>query len=157
MKVVFLQDVTGSGRAGEVKEVADGYARNYLLPRNLAERATSSALKQAEAKIQRWVRQRESELAEASKTAEQLDGLRIGRARRRRLRAGGPAPPQQNCQRHAERHAPRPTPAPAVELSDHCVGSSQTLNCMVDDAMPPRMPPPRMITRGCGFLICATL
>lgn len=45
MKVVLLQEVKNVGRAGEVKEVAEGYFRNYLAPRNLAAPATESALK----------------------------------------------------------------------------------------------------------------
>ena len=44
MKVVFLQDVPGGGRAGEVKDVSDGYARNFLLPKRLATPATNSEL-----------------------------------------------------------------------------------------------------------------
>jgi len=45
MKVLFLQDVSGTGRAGEVKEVAPGYARNFLLPKGLAVPATEAAQK----------------------------------------------------------------------------------------------------------------
>jgi large subunit ribosomal protein L9 len=45
MKVILLQDVYKQGVAGEVIDVADGYARNYLMPRNLAMRATKSSLK----------------------------------------------------------------------------------------------------------------
>jgi hypothetical protein len=48
MKVVLREDVSGLGEAGEVKEVADGYGRNYLLPRGLADFASSSLLKKAE-------------------------------------------------------------------------------------------------------------
>lgn len=44
MKVVFLTDVKGQGRKDEIKEVSDGYARNYLLPRKLAVEATSDTL-----------------------------------------------------------------------------------------------------------------
>ena len=48
MKVVFLETVEGSGTRGEVKTVANGYARNYLLPRGLAAAATPSLLRRAE-------------------------------------------------------------------------------------------------------------
>ena len=41
MKVIFNVDVKGQGKKGEMKEVSDGYARNYLLPRNLATEATA--------------------------------------------------------------------------------------------------------------------
>ena len=44
MKVIFLEDVPPSSRAGDVKEVKDGYGRNFLLPRKLAVLATSDAL-----------------------------------------------------------------------------------------------------------------
>ena len=47
MKVLFKRDVQGVGKAGQVQDVADGYARNYLLPRGLAVPATPAALKQA--------------------------------------------------------------------------------------------------------------
>ena len=36
MKVIFLEDVKGKGKKGELKEVSDGYARNFLLPKKLA-------------------------------------------------------------------------------------------------------------------------
>ena len=44
MKVVFNEDVRGQGKKGEIKEVSDGYARNYLLPRKLASAATTDAI-----------------------------------------------------------------------------------------------------------------
>jgi large subunit ribosomal protein L9 len=44
MRIIFLEDVPGSGQAGEVKEVKNGYARNFLLPRNLAALATHDQL-----------------------------------------------------------------------------------------------------------------
>src|SRR5205809_6233539 len=46
MKVLFKRDVPDVAKAGQVKDVADGYARNYLIPRGLAVAATSGALKQ---------------------------------------------------------------------------------------------------------------
>jgi large subunit ribosomal protein L9 len=48
MKVLLIKDVYKLGRAGDVKRVADGYGRNYLLPQGLAVLATSGALKQVE-------------------------------------------------------------------------------------------------------------
>jgi len=48
MKVVFLQDVPKVAKAGDVKEVSDGYSRNYLLPRKLAVVATPAELKNLE-------------------------------------------------------------------------------------------------------------
>jgi large subunit ribosomal protein L9 len=50
MKVVLTRDVKDIGTAGQVKEVSDGYARNFLIPRKLAVPATASALQQVEAR-----------------------------------------------------------------------------------------------------------
>ncbi|MBI2004745.1 50S ribosomal protein L9 [Patescibacteria group bacterium] len=52
MKVLFLKDVRGTGRSGEVKNVADGYAHNFLLPQGLAELATDAKIAELEAKKQ---------------------------------------------------------------------------------------------------------
>ena len=82
MKVIFLQDVAGSGRAGEVKDVADGYARNYLLPRKMADKATAAALQQADAKVQKLARERESQMEELALTAQQLEGLTLNFAKK---------------------------------------------------------------------------
>ena len=45
MKVIFLQDVKGVGKKGDIKEVADGYARNFLIPNKKAEFATEGAIR----------------------------------------------------------------------------------------------------------------
>jgi large subunit ribosomal protein L9 len=50
MKVVLLEDISGTGRAGEMKEVSKGYAKNFLLPRGLALVATSAVIKQVESR-----------------------------------------------------------------------------------------------------------
>jgi large subunit ribosomal protein L9 len=72
MKVVFLQNVEGSGRIGEIKEVADGFARNFLLPRRLAAPVTPDAIKRAEARAVAEAR-RQAELDEQARTlAEKL-------------------------------------------------------------------------------------
>ena len=52
MKVVFIQDVPHVAKAGDVKEVADGYSRNYLLPKGLAVAATPAELKKLEVQKQ---------------------------------------------------------------------------------------------------------
>ena len=44
MKVIFLQDVKGKGKKGQMMEISDGYARNYLLPKKLAIEATPDAI-----------------------------------------------------------------------------------------------------------------
>lgn len=77
MRVIFLRDVANIGRAGEVKEVADGYGRNFLLPRKLALLATPSALRAAEEHLQK---EKEEQLrfdAELSQLAQQLEGFPI--------------------------------------------------------------------------------
>jgi large subunit ribosomal protein L9 len=72
MKVVFLQNVEGSGRTGDIKEVADGFARNFLLPRRLAAPAAPDAIKRAEG-IAAAEARRQAELdGEARTLAEKL-------------------------------------------------------------------------------------
>ena len=74
MRVVFLETVLGSGQAGEVKNVADGYARNYLLPRKLALPATPENLRRAEAKAQGEARRQGRLDAGAQAVLAQLEG-----------------------------------------------------------------------------------
>lgn len=50
MKVILLQDVKGTGKKGELHDVSDGYARNFLLPRKLAQNATTQAMGEMKAK-----------------------------------------------------------------------------------------------------------
>ena len=77
MKVVFLEDVTNVGKMGEVKEIADGYGRNYLLPRKLALLATPSALKQAEVQVKKEQERRQRLADEMEKLAQQIDGFSL--------------------------------------------------------------------------------
>ncbi|TET86564.1 MAG: 50S ribosomal protein L9 [Dehalococcoidia bacterium] len=77
MKIVLLEDVANVGRAGEVKEVADGYGRNFLLPKKLALLATPSALKAAEAQLQKEKEKQQHFDAEITKLAQQIEGLLI--------------------------------------------------------------------------------
>lgn len=75
MKVLLLEDVYKLGRAGEVKRVADGYGRNYLLPQGLAVLATPGALKQAEHIKRSAAERREVLNQEMGDIAEQLAGV----------------------------------------------------------------------------------
>ncbi len=50
MKVIILQDIKGIGKKFDVKEIKDGYARNFLIPRGLAKIATNAAIKELEVK-----------------------------------------------------------------------------------------------------------
>lgn len=74
MKVVLSKDVKDLGSAGQVKEVSDGYARNYLFPRKLAVPATASALQQAEARQTAAARRTATEERHAQELAERLKG-----------------------------------------------------------------------------------
>ena len=72
MRVVFLNDVEGSGRAGEIKEVANGFARNYLLPRKLAAAANNKTVQQAESRAKAIAKEQEKLDTAAQSVADQL-------------------------------------------------------------------------------------
>jgi large subunit ribosomal protein L9 len=75
MKVLLLKDVYKLGRAGDVKRVADGYGRNYLLPQGLAMLATPGALKQADKIRSEASATRDAMNQELSGVAEKLSDL----------------------------------------------------------------------------------
>jgi len=77
MRVLLLKDVYKLGRAGDVKKVADGYGRNYLLPHNLAVLATPGALKQVERIRHAATEQRVRQNQELGAIAERLNGLQL--------------------------------------------------------------------------------
>lgn len=77
MKVLLIKDVYKLGRAGEVKKVAAGYGRNYLLPQGLAVLATPGALKQVE-RIRGQAEIRRTELnSELKELADGINGLTL--------------------------------------------------------------------------------
>jgi large subunit ribosomal protein L9 len=77
MKVLLIKDVYKLGRAGEVKKVADGYGRNFLLPQRLAVLATPGAMKQVEKiKAQAEVRRTEQN-SELKGLADQIAGVQL--------------------------------------------------------------------------------
>jgi large subunit ribosomal protein L9 len=77
MRVIFLEDVPKVARAGEIKEVADGYGRNFLIPQKLAVLASSSAISTME--VQRRLRTKEAAQLEVEvlELARQLEGKEI--------------------------------------------------------------------------------
>ena len=77
MKVILKNNVDHLGRAGEVKEVAAGYARNFLLPRKLAEPATASALKYWEKGKEKRAAVVAGEVKVAKELAEKLSGVNL--------------------------------------------------------------------------------
>ena len=77
MKVLLLKDVFKLGRAGEIKKVADGYGRNYLLPQGLAALATPGMLKQADRIREKATEERARLNQELSSVAEVLETLEL--------------------------------------------------------------------------------
>lgn len=75
MKVIFLTDVKGQGKKDELKEVSDGYARNYLLPRKLAVEATTDALNAMKLKEKARQAQLAKEKALAQEISKKLESL----------------------------------------------------------------------------------
>ena len=77
MKVILLQDVKKMGKKGDVIEASDGYARNYLFPRKLAEEATANALHVVNAKKENERKKKLAELEAAQKLAAELKGKEV--------------------------------------------------------------------------------
>lgn len=77
MKVILLKDVKGSGKAGDIVNVADGYARNYLLAKGLAAEATAKNLGELNSKKASQQHKLDVEKTENIKLKEQLDGKSV--------------------------------------------------------------------------------
>ena len=75
MKVIFNVDVRGQGKKGEMKEVSDGYARNYLLPRKLASEATADAVNAFKLREKAKAAQIARDRALAEENAKKLAGV----------------------------------------------------------------------------------
>ena len=72
MKIILLENIKALGKKGDVKEVAEGYARNFLLPKNLAEFATEESIKKVELKKEKDQASEEAKLKELKDLAEKL-------------------------------------------------------------------------------------
>jgi large subunit ribosomal protein L9 len=77
MKVILQQDVRGQGKKGQLVDVSDGYARNFLLPRKLAVIATTENLNTMKQQEKARKAQEAAEKAEAQATAKKLEGLMV--------------------------------------------------------------------------------
>ena len=77
MKVILQQDVKGQGKKGQMVEVSDGYARNFLLPRKLAVLATAENVNTMKQQEKAKKAQQAAEKAQAEATAKQLEGILV--------------------------------------------------------------------------------
>ena len=77
MKVIFLKDVRGIGHTGDIKNVADGYAANFLFPKQLAEPATEAKVKQLESQKEALLAARKQEAEALSAKIKSLMGAQI--------------------------------------------------------------------------------
>ncbi len=77
MKIILLQDIGGLGKKYDVKEVKNGYAKNFLLPKELARAATKKALKWLEDQKEIIVKEAEEDLKLAQELASRLDGSEV--------------------------------------------------------------------------------
>ncbi|KKS41893.1 50S ribosomal protein L9 [Candidatus Kuenenbacteria bacterium RIFCSPLOWO2_12_FULL_42_13] len=77
MKIILLKNVEKLGKAGEIKNVADGFALNFLLPKKMAEAATEQKIKKARNQENKKILAREKNLAENDKLLARLNGLKL--------------------------------------------------------------------------------
>ena len=87
MKVIFVQNAPGIGKIDEIKEVSDGYARNFLFTKNLAIPATDRMLADLKIRQNKKAKDRESELRAEQSVADKLDGLEV--VLKERIGSGG--------------------------------------------------------------------
>lgn len=77
MKIILLKDIKSIGKAWDIKEVSDGYARNFLFPNKLAEIATPNLIKKSEAQKAGIIKKSEEDLEKTEALASELDGFII--------------------------------------------------------------------------------
>jgi large subunit ribosomal protein L9 len=77
MKVILVDEVQGLGSRGDIVQVRDGYARNFLLPKKLAREATAGNLKAIEHERKKWALAAEQEKDAAQKAADRVEGMKI--------------------------------------------------------------------------------
>lgn len=77
MKVILTEEIRGLGTRGDVVSVKDGYARNFLFPKNLAREASTNNLKQIEHERRKWALLAQQEKDAAQKAADAVKGIKI--------------------------------------------------------------------------------
>ena len=77
MKVILIDEIRGLGSRGDIVTVKDGYARNYLMPKNLAREATPGNLKAVEQEKKKWALLGQEEKTAAQKAADLVKGMKI--------------------------------------------------------------------------------
>jgi large subunit ribosomal protein L9 len=87
MKVILIDEIRGLGGRGDVVTVKDGYARNFLIPKKLAQEATTGNLKAVEQLKKKWSLMAQEEKNAAQKAAESVSGTKI--EIRKRVGEGG--------------------------------------------------------------------
>lgn len=77
MKVILNQDVKGQGKKGDMIEVSDGYARNFLLPKNLAKEATKENINVLQGQKESQEYRKKKELEEAQEIKEKVEAVKV--------------------------------------------------------------------------------
>ncbi len=77
MKVLLIKEVKSLGKAGEIKEVKDGYGQNFLIKKGFAKKATEEVIKEWEAEQERLKELEAQEIAELKKQKEQIEKLKV--------------------------------------------------------------------------------
>jgi large subunit ribosomal protein L9 len=77
MKVIFIEDVPNVAKAGEIKDVADGYGKNFLIPKGLAAAATSQSVNEAKRQMEKGAKRRAETEAELRQLAADIDGKEV--------------------------------------------------------------------------------
>ena len=77
MKVILLADVKGKGKKGELCNVSDGYARNFLFPKNLAVEADNAAMSELKSRNESAAHHKQEEIDAANAAAKELDGKTV--------------------------------------------------------------------------------
>lgn len=77
MRIILIENINNLGKKGDTREVSDGYARNFLLPRKLAEVATPDAINKSKIQAEKSIEKEKEGLEKIKKLAQELEGKEI--------------------------------------------------------------------------------